>query len=288
MPLVPTQHLVDMAERENFALPAFNAPHLEFMMWVLEEAEHKRSPVIIQIAPVEYHFLDINALAEGLKALSYRFSIPFSLHLDHAHSYKEVVEAIQSGFSSVMIDASRHPFEHNVKLTRQVADTAHLVNLMVEGEIGRVGGLEGDESWEVEGDEEDYFTSSREGLRFVRETGVDLLAVAVGTRHGVYTSGPPSLHFDRIREIREATGKPLVLHGGSGTPVYQLQQASNFGVRKVNFSTTLRVAYLRGFNEYYAAHPQEVFLPKMMREASPMVKVTISECLTSVNSEGKA
>ncbi len=282
------QHLVEIAERGNFALPAFNAPHLEFMMWVLEEAEQKRSPVIIQIAPVEHHFLDINALAEGLKALSYRFSIPFSLHLDHAHHYGEIVEAIQSGFSSVMIDASRHPFEHNVTLTRQVVETAHLVHLMVEGEIGRVGGLEGDEIWEAEEDAEDSFTSGREAEMFVRETGVDMLAVAVGTRHGVYTSGPPSLRFDRIREIRERTGKPLVLHGGSGTPVQQLQQASSLGVRKVNFSTTLRVAFLRGFHDYLAAHPEEIFLPKMMREASPVVKESIFECLTSVNAEGKA
>lgn len=286
MPFVKSKQLIEIAEQHSCAIPAFNTPHLEFMMWVLDKAESLRSPAMIQIAPVEHRFTDIRAFSALLNVLSDRYTIPFSLHLDHAHQYLEIVQAIQASYSSVMIDASRYPFAENVRLTRQVVEVAHAVNVMVEAEIGRVGGLEGDESWENDGPSDAFYTSTEEAEQFVRETGVDLLAVAVGTRHGVYSEGIPTLNLERIREIRERTSIPLVLHGGSGTPIEQLQEASRSGVRKINFSTLLRVSFMKGFREYIAQHPEEFFLPKMFQAASAEVTAAVQECFDSCLSAG--
>lgn len=287
MPLVSTKYLIELAEKKEFALPAFNSPHLEFMIWILEEAENLHSPVIIQFAPVEYYFLDITALSDALHALSRKYSVPFSLHLDHSHEVKEVMDAILNRFSSVMIDGSRHPIEKNIEITKKVVEISHLAGVMVEGEIGRVGGLEGDELWEVDPESDDFFTLPEEAAFFSNKTGIDMLAVAVGTRHGLYNGMIPQLQFDRIREIKKMTHLPLVIHGGSGTPVDQLQQAVHAGVRKINFSTTLRVAFLKSIREYTDVHPDELFLPKIFRDISPSLKAAARECMESSLSVGK-
>ncbi|MDK2897721.1 MAG: fructose-bisphosphate aldolase, class [Candidatus Atribacteria bacterium] len=279
MPLVSTRSVLEIAERKNFALPAFNVSNLEFMVWCLEQAQEMDYPIIVQIAPVEYRPLDIKAMASALEALSQRYSIPFSLHLDHAHEIKEVMEAIQSGFSSVMIDGSRLPFVENIKLTRSVVELAHMVGVSVEGEIGRVGGLEGDEHWETEGSPEDFLTTPEEAEGFVAETGVDSLAVAVGTRHGLYLDRPPKLDLDRIRAIKNRLSIPLVIHGGSGTPEDQLQAAVRLGIRKINFSTVLRVAFVDGLKDYFSLHPDELFIPKIMQEIAPKVKNAVKSCI---------
>ncbi len=172
MPLVSTKTLLNIAEEKNFALPAFNIPIPEFILWILEEAETLRAPVIIQVAPVEYKALHIAMFRGTLLSLSEHFSVPFSLHLDHAHREEEVLLAIQNGFSSVMIDGSRLPFPENVRLTKGIVDLAHPVQVLVEGELGRVGGLEGDEIWEKEANEDEFFTSPEEAEQFVQEVPV--------------------------------------------------------------------------------------------------------------------
>ena len=287
MPLVTTKYVLHIAEEKNFALPAFNIPIPEFILWVLEEAEELRSPVIIQVAPVEYRALDIRMFYGTLWSLSERFSVPFSLHLDHAHTEEEILLAIQNGFSSVMIDGSRLPFAENVRLTRRVIDLVHPVGVLVEGELGRVGGLEGDETWEQECDEEDFFTSPEEAEAFVKEAPVDLLAVAVGTRHGLYGDRVPKLQLERIREIREKTRLPLVLHGGSSTPIEELQEAGRRGIRKINYSTALRVAYLKAFREILANQPEELMVSKMLPPIAGEVKKAIRECIISSGSQNK-
>ncbi len=288
MSLVSTKSLIELAEKGNFALPAFNSPHLEFMTWILEEAEEMHSPVIVQFAPVEYCFTDITALSDALLALSKKYTVPFSLHLDHSHEIKEVMDALLNHFSSVMIDGSRHSLENNIAITRKVVEISHLAGVIVEGEIGRVGGLEGDERWEKDLESDEFFTSPEEAALFARETGVDMLAVAVGTRHGLYNEMVPHLQFDRIREIKKQTGLPLVIHGGSGTPLDQLQQAVTSGVRKINFSTTLRVAFLEGMKDYMTHHPDELFLPKIFRDIAPRLKAAAHECMEASLSTGKA
>lgn len=278
MPLVPTASLLALADEKGFALPTFNVPLLEFVLWILEEGERLRAPVIIQVAPVEYKALDIRLFHSMLLSLSERFSIPFSLHLDHAHAREEVLSALRHGFSSVMVDGSRLPFAENVQMTREVLDLAHSVDVLVEGEIGRVGGLEGDANWEEE--EEAFFTSPEEAELFVREAPVDLLAVAVGTRHGFYR-GTPKLDLERIGEIRKRVRMPLVLHGGSGTPKEELREAIARGVRKINYSTALRVAYLKRFREILESRPEDIAVHQMLPEVGREVKRVIAECIVT-------
>jgi len=287
MPLVKTKSVLAIAEEKNFALPAFNIPIPEFILWVLEEAEELRAPVIIQVAPVEYRALDIRMFYGTLQSLSERFSIPFSLHLDHAHTEEEVLLAIQNGFSSVMIDGSRLPFAENVRLTQRIIALSHPIGVLVEGELGRVGGLEGDETWEKESAEEDFFTSPEEAEAFVKEAPVDLLAVAVGTRHGLYGDRIPKLQLDLIRAIRGKTGLPLVLHGGSGTPVEELQAAGKRGVRKINYSTALRVEYLKAFREILNNQPEELMVSKMLPALAQAVKRAVRECIISSDAQHK-
>lgn len=284
MPLVPTVFLLALAEEQGFALPAFNVPLLEFTLWILEESEHLRAPVIIQVAPVEYRALDIRMFYGTLLSLSERFSIPFSLHLDHAHTREEVLLAMRHGFSSVMIDGSRLPFAENVRVTREVLDLAHPLGVLVEGELGRVGGLEGDEAWERE--EEAFFTSPEEAEAFVREAPVDLLAVAVGTRHGFYR-GVPKLDLGRVAEIRKRVGVPLVLHGGSGTPKEELKEAIALGVRKINYSTALRAAYLEAFRRMLTHRPEDVAVHRMLPEVGKAVKEAVAECIVACCALGK-
>ncbi|MGQ9473782.1 MAG: class II fructose-bisphosphate aldolase [Candidatus Caldatribacteriaceae bacterium] len=279
MPLVTTKSVLQIAEEKNFALPAFNIPIPEFILWVLEEAEELRAPVIIQVAPIEYKALDIRMFYGTLVALSERFSIPFSLHLDHAHTEEEVLLAIKSGFSSVMIDGSRLPFPENVRLTQRILALAHPVEVLVEGELGRVGGLEGDEVWEKE--DNNFFTSPEEAKKFIQEAPVDLLAVAVGTRHGLYGDRIPQLQLELIQEIREKTHLPLVLHGGTGTPMEQLQSASERGVRKINYSTALRVEYLKALRHLLETQPEELMVSKMLPILAQAVKKSIRECIIS-------
>ncbi len=287
MPLVKTKNVLAIAEEKNFALPAFNIPIPEFILWVLEEAEELRAPVIIQVAPVEYKALDIRMFYGTLQSLSERFSVPFSLHLDHAHTEGEVLLAIQNGFSSVMIDGSRLPFAENVRLTQRIVALAHPIGVLVEGELGRVGGLEGDETWEKESEEEDFFTSPEEAEAFVKEAPVDLLAVAVGTRHGLYGDRIPKLQLELIQKIRERTRLPLVLHGGSGTPVGELQTAGKRGVRKINYSTALRVEYLKAFREILSNQPEELMVSKMLPAIAQAVKKVVRECIISSDAQNK-
>ncbi|MGC8778808.1 MAG: class II fructose-bisphosphate aldolase [Candidatus Caldatribacteriaceae bacterium] len=287
MPLVKTKNVLAIAEEKNFALPAFNIPIPEFILWVLEEAEELRAPVIIQVAPVEYKALDIRMFYGTLQSLSERFSVPFSLHLDHAHTEGEVLLAIQNGFSSVMIDGSRLPFAENVRLTQRIVALAHPIGVLVEGELGRVGGLEGDETWEKESEEEDFFTSPEEAEAFVKEAPVDLLAVAVGTRHGLYGDRIPKLQLELIQKIRERTRLPLVLHGGSGTPVGELQTAGKRGVRKINYSTALRVEYLKAFREILSNQPEELMVSKMLPAIAQAVKKAVRECIISSDAQNK-
>jgi len=287
MPLVSTQTILKLAEEKNFALPAFNVPIPEFILWVLEEGEEMRAPLIIQVAPVEYEALDIRMFYGTLLFLSQKFSIPFSLHLDHAHHLEDILLAIQNGFSSVMIDGSRLPLEENINLTNKVIEIAHPVEVLVEGELGRVGGLEGDESWEEKSKEEDFFTSPQEAQEFTGKAPVDMLAVAVGTRHGLYKGRTPQLQFERIKEIRAKTSLPLVIHGGSGTPREQLRKAAQLGVRKINFSTALRVQYLSAFPEYLANHPEELMVGKILQGIEGKVKEAIRECIIASCAEGK-
>ncbi|MBQ4602817.1 MAG: class II fructose-bisphosphate aldolase, partial [Clostridia bacterium] len=200
-------------------------------------------PAILQVGPYEKEFMDgyKNAVAMA-KMASEHFDLPVAIHLDHAEEYDEVVEALEAGFTSVMIDASKYEFDKNVELTCKVVEKAREYGASVEAEIGKLAGNEGNIT-----NDEDEQTDPAMAAEFVRQTGVDCLAVAIGTAHGFYTR-PPVINIARLKEIAAVVDIPLVLHGGSGTPEDKVAEACANGIAKVNICTEFIAAYGKGYN----------------------------------------
>lgn len=238
--LVSMNEILAIAEKKQCAIPAFNVYNMEMVNAVMQAAEELHAPVIFQNYFRMYNSDLGDLLAAVILTAAKKMSVPAVLHLDHGENARQVVRALRSGATSVMIDASARPFEENVAVTRAVVEMAGDVGVPVEGELGHVG-LAAEA-------QDDPFTRVDEAMEFVRRTGVSSLAVQVGTAHGRYKQ-PPKLDIRRIEELRAATGIPLVLHGGSGVPDEQLRAAIAAGVRKINIGTDLCYAYLDGLFE---------------------------------------
>ncbi|MFP4345786.1 MAG: ketose-bisphosphate aldolase [Anaerolineales bacterium] len=235
------------AQREGYAVGAFSPRYERVILPILRTADRLRSPVIVQVAQVELGWYEITvedfASAFGGAMEVVRPTVPVVLHLDHTQDPKLIRRAIDAGFSSVMIDASMHPLEENIAITREVVAYAHERGVSVEAELGRIASADGLES----GQDEELYTDPEEAARFVEETGVDALAVSVGTLHGVYQARRPTIDLERLRAIRSRTAIPLVLHGGSGVPAELLRAAillPEGGISKVNIATELELALL--------------------------------------------
>lgn len=245
-----THHLATLlpqAQSSGYAVGSFSPRYTPVIRPVLQAAQRFCSPLIVQISEKELERGGITLIefAEEFRrqVASLRPTVPICLHLDHTRSFQVIREAVEAGFSSVMIDASALPFEENMALTAQVVEYAHARGVSVEAELGRIG-----DAGLVETDtDEELFTDPQEAARFVRETGVDALAVSVGTAHGVYTVRQPRIDLLRLAAIRALTPVPLVLHGGSGTPARLIHQAVSLpggGISKINFATDLELALL--------------------------------------------
>ena len=238
--LVTINPLLERAQAEHYAVGAFNGCDSETIQAAIEEADARRSPVIIIVGPWELPLAGPGMVAEMTRFAAAQTDVPVSLHLDHAVDMDTVKECIAAGFPSVMIDGSHFPYEENVALTKAVVDLAHPKGIAVEGELGAVGRV-GDAT--PEGGAGDSLTSPSQAAEFVERTGVDALAVAFGNAHGLYTQ-LPALDFDRLQAIRNTVSVPLVLHGGSGTSVEQLKRAISIGISKANVASEIGRAYL--------------------------------------------
>lgn len=241
MPLVNSRELLLDAQRRHYAVGAFNVENMEMMQAVVAAAEAERAPVILQTTPSTLKYAGTATFAAMARAVAEHTRAPVAIHLDHGDSFGLCVKAAADGYTSIMIDGSKLPLEENIALVRQVAEMAACCSgrPAVEAELGRLGGKE--DSLEVKPGE-DLYTDPEEAARFVRETGIDSLAVAIGTAHGFY-KGEPKLDFDRLAQLQAAVPVPLVLHGSSGVPDADVQRAVSSGVCKVNFATELRAAY---------------------------------------------
>ena len=232
--LIDLKQILDLAERKKAAIPAFNMYNMESVIGVMRAARETGAPVIFQmfnrLASTEYGTFVANSIKEAIRQLP----TPAVFHLDHGAGIPEVMRALRLGVSGAMIDASTLPLEENIAKTRMAVDLCRECGVPVEGELGHVGGTSDEKLSD--------FTDVTEAKRFAEETGVSALAVMVGTAHGVYKKAPV-LDIQRISDIRDATGLPLVLHGGSGVPVEQLKKAVDAGIRKVNFATDLCYAF---------------------------------------------
>lgn len=232
------------ARAGKYAIGAFEFWSYDSAYAVAQAAKSLNVPAILQVGPFEKDFMDgyKNAVAMAKMAADH-FDLPVAIHLDHAEEYEEVVEALEAGFTSVMIDASKYEYSKNVELTCKVVEKGKEYGASVEAEIGKLAGNEGNVS-----NEEDEQTNPAQAAQFVKDTGIDCLAVAIGTAHGFYTK-PPVINIKRLEEIAAVVDIPLVLHGGSGTPEDKVADACERGIAKVNICTEFIAAYGKGYND---------------------------------------
>ncbi len=264
--VVSSARLMKRAEKENYAIPAFNIDNLESAMAVSEIMHEMRTPVIVQMIPRTLNYGGIAIYPAMMRELMADCPVDYALHLDHGNSLSLAKKCVAGGFSSVMFDGSLMPFEDNIKFTKEVTDFALPMDVSVEGELGTIGGKE-----EGDTDLEASYTKVSEAEEFVRRTNVSTLAIGVGTAHGVY-KGTPHINVERIKEIHAAIDTPLVLHGASGLSDEVLRDCIAAGITKINFATELRQAYTNGIKTEFAKDP-DVFDPKIyMRGAIESIK----------------
>ena len=256
MSLVTTKELLLDAQKNGYAVGAFNVENMEMVQAVVAAAEELKSPVILQTTPSTIKYASPEMFYANVAAAAKDASVPVVMHLDHGSSFELAVHAFRAGYTSIMIDGSHSVFEENIAITKSVVDVCHAGNVPVEAELGKVGGKEDD----LDGGNGGGYTVPSEAVEFVEKTGIDSLAVAIGTAHGVY-KGTPKLDVERLSEIREVVSIPLVLHGTSGVPDEAVKECIRRGICKVNYATDLRIAFSNGVKEYLAANP-DAFDPK--------------------------
>jgi fructose-bisphosphate aldolase class II len=308
MPLEILGKMYEKANREYYAIGQFNFSNLEFLQSALDAAEEMKSPVIVALSTGAIKYGGIKNLVALTRTMADQISAPVALHLDHGASMDDVKMCVDAGFTSVMIDGSHHSLEENIALTRQAADYAHANGgITVEAELGRLGGIEDD----VNVDERDArLTDPEEAVRFVRESGCDALAVAVGTSHGAYKfKGENRIDFERIKTIKDKLGIPLVLHGASsvdaesvatinkyggkiegakGLDAESYKMAIERGINKVNIDTDLRLKWTAVVRKLLHEKPGEFDPRKLLGPARDAVKEIIKEKMRLLGSAGKA
>lgn len=306
MPLASLKDMYAKAVKEKYAIPQFNINNMEFIQAALEVAEEMKAPIILAASTSAIKYAGMNYLMGMVNAGCSECSVPVAMHLDHGATPADAKMCIDAGFTSVMIDASHEDLEGNIRITKEVADMASAKSICVEAELGRLGGIED----EVVVDEKDAFlTNPDDAERFVKESGCDALAIAVGTSHGAYKfKNTPELAMERITEIKGLTGIALVLHGASGVPQDLLEKARKYGaelpgamgvpdsayedavsrgINKINIDTDLRLAYMSSIREFFAENPT-VFDPrKYLASGKEAVKAQMRNKISLFGCEGK-
>jgi fructose-bisphosphate aldolase class II len=280
--LVTGKELLDKAHEGGYAVGAFNVNTMEQCQAIIAAAEETRSPVIIQASQGGLKYAGVKMISAMVKALAEDTDIPVALHLDHGTDFKQIMLCLRHGFTSVMIDASKLPLQGNIDTTKKVCEIAHAVGVSVEAEIGKIGGTEDDVTVS---EREATFTDPDEAAKLVNETGVDSLAIAIGTAHGPY-KGEPKLDFDRLDLIKKKLDMPIVLHGSSGVPEASIRKAVSLGVNKINIDTDIRLSFSAAVRDFVgksdAYDPRKIITP-----ARDAMKETIKEKMIMFGSAGK-
>ena len=311
MALVSTKEMFEKAYKGGYAIGAFNVNNMEIVQGITEAAAELKSPLILQVSAGARKYAKHNFLVKLVEAALLECDLPIALHLDHGDSFELCKSCIDGGFTSVMIDGSHHSFEDNIKLTKQVVDYAHAHGVTVEGELGRLAGIE--DAVNVSAEDASY-TRPEEVEEFVSRTGVDSLAIAIGTSHGAFKFKPgqkPQLRFDILEEDEKRLPNfPIVLHGASsvipkyvdiinanggqlddaiGIPEDMLRQAAKMAVCKINIDSDLRLAMTAGIREYMNANPKAFDPRQYLTPARAYIKELVSHKITEVlGSDGKA
>ena len=304
--LTTNNEIMSAAAMDGYAVGAFNISNLETLLAIAEAAVEEKSPAIIGVTPSAIRYGGLNHLAEIVKVSAKSISQPMSLHLDHGKDVENVRNCIDAGFTSVMIDASHLGFEENIAVTKEVVSLAHSRCVSVEAELGRLMGIEE----EVVEEKEAFLTDPDEAEEFVRRTGIDALAIAIGTAHGPYKSkGEPKLDFARLNAIKERVkGTLIVLHGASsvppwiiskaskygaelsgakGIPERQIEKAISLGVSKINIDTDLRLAFTGAVRETLATSPKAYDPRKFLIHAKETMKEVVKGKMQLFGSSGK-
>ena len=304
--LVTNKDLLLPARQKAYAVGAFNINNLESVLAVAEAAVEEKSPVIVAVTPSAIKYAGLAYLAKIVKTAAELAPVPMSLHLDHGENFETVSKCVEAGFTSVMIDGSFLKFEENVALTKRVVDFAHQKGVTIEAELGRLAGVE--ESTVEE--KEAVLTDPNAAKEFVEKTGVDALAVAIGTSHGAYKfKAEPKLDFERLELIREKVNVPLVLHGASSVPQWIIEKAVKYGaeltgakgipeehikkaissgIAKINIDTDLRLAFTATIREFLAKSPKEFDPRKILGPAKEAMKEVVKGKMRLFRSSGKA
>lgn len=270
------------AREGGYAVAAFNIENMEMVKAIVAGAEELNAPVILQVSQSTSKYGSLETYVALVAVEAAKTSIPVALHLDHGTSFEIAEAAINAGFTAVMIDGSKLSYEENLDLTKRVVDLAKTKGVVVEGELGKVGGKEGDVITD-----EDTNTDPAQAKEFIEKTGVDSLAVAIGTSHGFYV-GTPVLDKERVAQLKEATEAPLVMHGASGLSEEDVRDCASRGIAKVNFATELRVAYTDAMRKLLSENP-DIYDPKKPGKAGmDAVKEIVKSRIIMCGSENKA
>ncbi len=282
--LLNLKEILDVAQKNGFAVGAFNTSDLALVRAVVEQAEESSTPAILQFAPGEFKYAT-PYFFQYVRERVRDSKVPFAIHLDHGKSMEDCVAAIKAGFTSVMIDGSLLDYEENKRVTKEVVDFAHKMGVSVEGELGTIGNAGNSDEG---GAESIIYTNPEEVVDFVQATGCDALAIAIGTAHGIYPADyKPKLQLELLKELRKVSEIPLVLHGGSDNPDEEIAAACTVGIQKVNISSDIKQVFFRKVDEIYRETgnfmPPQVFNPSITE-----VKKVVQKKMELFGSSGKA
>lgn len=282
--LYTMKDLLAVAKENKFAVPAFNICSYDMMKAIMEEAEAQNAPVILEIHPDEIAYLN-NEFVAAAREYAHNSSVPVVIHMDHGGTIKDVMRAIRNGYTSVMIDASAQSYEDNLAITKQVVELAHNVNVSVEAELGTIGNNGSAEG----GSANIIYTDPDQAVSFVKETGIDTLAVAIGTAHGLYPKNmTPKLNIELLKELNERIDIPFVLHGGSGNPDSEVSEAVKYGVAKVNLSSDLKSVFFDALREILTENPDMLEPGDVFPGANEKVKAVVRHKMSVLQTVDKA
>lgn len=284
--LVTLKEVLEQAKLEKKAVGAFNGTSLEAIRGIIQAAEELNTPVILQHAQIHDNIIDLTEIGPIMKYYAERATVPVALHLDHGETFEGCAKALKIGFTSVMYDASAKSYEENVAETSEIVKMAHAVGASVEAELGHIftsAVVQGEGDGNADSDDDyndlnDIYTDPEVAKDFVQKTGVDCLAVAFGTTHGVYLT-EPRLDLPRVAKIRDAAGVPLVMHGGSGVSDADYRVAIENGITKVNYYTYMNMAGARASKEYWADGEKPLFYDSMSLEATKAIKEDVKKAI---------
>jgi len=287
MAFVTTKEMLKEAQKGRYGIGAFNANNMEIIQAIIEAAEEEKAPVILQASQGAIKYAGLDMIVAIVKVMAEKATVPVALHLDHGTDYYQNIKCLRAGFTSLMYDGSKLPFDENVEMTKKVVEMAHVCDIPVEAELGQIGKMgESDEPGVALEKVKESMAVPEEAAKFVELTGIDSLAAAVGTIHGCRTPFA-KLDIPRIEKIRELTGVPLVLHGASGANDEEVRKGINAGICKINIDTRIRMKFTEKIREIIKKNPQEIDPRKILGPAKDAAKEIIRDRMRVFGCSGK-